>query len=266
MTTAVISDYLEGKILDYVLRGQVFASPASVYLGLFTANPTDANGGTEVSGGSYARKQLTAAFDVAANRATQNTAIIQFPTSTAVWGSVSHVGIFDAASGGHLLFHGEFADPLQVDAGDVYKTEAGALDISFGGDISTFLANEMLDHIFRASAFTQPADAYLALYTTMPNAGDSGGVEVTGGSYARKQCFGDAKWDAPHPTDGFIANTAIEAFAAASANWGEVVGMGIRSALTGGNLFWFKTLAASKTVYAGDTFRFPAGSIVLTAS
>ncbi len=52
MTTAILSDYLEGKIIDYVLRGGTFASPASVYLGLFTASPSDAGGGTEVSGGA----------------------------------------------------------------------------------------------------------------------------------------------------------------------------------------------------------------------
>ena len=98
MSTQIMSDYLEGKIIDYVLRSGTFASPASVYLALFTATPSDAGGGTEVSGGSYTRKQLTGAFDAAASRTTSNTSVITFPTATAVWGLVTSVGIFDQSS------------------------------------------------------------------------------------------------------------------------------------------------------------------------
>ena len=266
MTVAVLSDYLEGKFIDYVLRSGTFASPASVYLALFTATPSDSGGGTEVSGGSYARKQLTGAFDAAASRATSNTSVITFPTATAVWGLVTSVGIFDQSSGGNLLFYGSFSSNLQVDTGDTLSIAAGALDISLGGDISDFLANEMLDHILDGTSFTQPTAAWLTLYTTMPNSADTGGVEVTGGSYARVTCHGAAKWDAPNTTGGFTANTATETFPVASANWGTVVGMGIRSANTAGNLYFFKTLTASKTVYSGDTFRFSSGAIDITLS
>jgi len=266
MSVNIMSDYLEGKFIDYVLRGGTFASPASVYLALFTATPSDAGGGTEVSGGAYARKQLTGAFDAAASRTTSNTSVITFPTATAVWGLVTSVGIFDASSGGNLLFYGSFSSNLQVDTGDTLSIAAGALDISLGGDISDFLANEMLDHILDGATFTQPADAYLALYTTLPNSADSGGVEVTGGSYARVKCFGATDWDAPHATGGYTANTNIETFPVASANWGTVVGMSIRSANAAGDMYFFKTLTASKTVYSGDTFRFSAGSIDITLS
>lgn len=267
MTTAVLSDYLEGKFIDYVLRSGTFASPASVYLALFTATPSDAGGGTEVaSANAYARKQLTGAFDAASAGATANTATITFPTATGVWGLITSVGIFDAPTGGNLLFYGSFSSSLQVDTGDTLSIAAGALDISLGGDISTFLANEMLDHILNGATFTQPADAYLALYTTMPNAGDTGGVEVTGGSYARVQCFGAGDWDAPNATGGYTANTNIETFPVATANWGEVVGMAIRSANAAGNMYFFKTLTANKTVYSGDTFRFSAGAIDITLS
>ena len=266
MSVNIMSDYLEGKFIDYVLRSGTFASPASVYLALFTATPSDSGGGTEVSGGSYARKQLTGAFDAAASRATSNTSVITFPTATAVWGLVTSVGIFDQATGGNLLFYGSFSSNLQVDTGDTLSIAAGALDISLGGDISDFLANEMLDHILDGSTFTQPTDAYLTLYTTMPNSADAGGVEVSGGSYARVQCFGASDWDAPHATGGYTANTNTETFPVASANWGTVVGMGIRSANAAGSLYFFKTLTASKTVYSGDTFRFSSGSIDLTLS
>ena len=267
MTTAVMSDDLEVKFLNYVLRSGTFASPASVYLALFTATPSDAGGGTEVaSANAYARKQLTSAFDAASARATSNTATITFPTATGVWGLITSVGIFDASTGGNLLFYGSFGSNLQVDTGDTLSIAAGALDISLGGDISTFLANEMLDHILDGATFTQPTASWLALYTTMPNAGDSGGTEVTGGSYARVNSSGSAMWDAPNATGGFTANTSTLTFPVASANWGTVLGMAIRSANAAGDMYFFKTLTASKTVYSGDTFRFSAGAVDITLS
>lgn len=266
MTTAVLSDYLEGKFIDYILREQSFPSPSSVYLALFTSAPSDAGGGAEVSGGSYVRKQLTGGFNAAANGAASNNGSISFITSTDVWGLISHIGIFDAESGGNLLFYGEFDTALQVDTGDTYLIADGDLDVTINGDIATSLANEMLDHILNGSTFTQPTDAYIALYTTLPNSADSGGVEVSGGSYARVQCFGAADWDAPSATGGNTANTNTETFPVASANWGTIVGMAIRSAPTGGELYFFKTLVASKIVYINDTFRFLAGALTLTVS
>lgn len=264
MSTAVMSDYLENKFLEYVLRSGTFASPASVYISLHTGAVGTDDPGTEVSGGAYARVQLTSGFDAATSGATSNTAVITFPTATAVWGLVNAIGIYDAATAGNLLFWGEFSDDLQVDTGDTLSIAAGALDVSLGGDISTFLANEMLDHILDGATFTQPSTAYLALYTTMPNAGDTGGVEVTGGSYARVVCHGTGDW--AEASGGATSNLAVETFPVATANWGTVLGMGIRSASTAGSLYFFKTLTASKTVYSGDTFRFSIGAIDITVS
>jgi hypothetical protein len=49
------SDYLEDAVLDHVFRNTALTSPTTVYVALYTATPSDAGGGTEVSGGSYAR-------------------------------------------------------------------------------------------------------------------------------------------------------------------------------------------------------------------
>lgn len=264
MSTAVMSDYLENKFLEYVLRSGAFASPTSVYISLHVGALGTDTPGTEVTGGAYARVQMTGGFDPAVSGATANTGVITFPTATAVWGLVNAVGIWDTLSGGNLLFWGEFASDLQVDTGDTLSIAAGALDVSLSGDISTFLANEMLDHILDGASFTQPTAAWLTLYTTMPNAADTGGVEVTGGSYARVTCHGAGKWGAA--SAGATTNTATETFPVASANWGNVIGMGIRSANAAGNLYFFKTLTASKTVYSGDTFRFSSGAIDITVS
>lgn len=264
MTTAVISDYLEAKLLNFMLRNEDFSAPASVYLGLFTAAPSDAGGGTEVSGGSYARYELTGGFDAPASRHTQNTSLITFPTATADWGEVTHIGIFDALSGGNLLFWGAYTVSQNILSGKTETIPAGNLDVSITGYMSTYLANELLDHVLNGATFTKPTDAYLALYTTAPDIDDAGATEVSGGSYARISVWGSSDWDAPTATGGDTENTNVEAFAAATANWGEVVAVAIRSAITAGNLWWVKALVTPRTVNSGDTFRFSAGALDLT--
>lgn len=129
---SAISDYLEAKIINHVLRNTAYTSPGtSIYVALHTASPTDAGGGAEVSGGSYARQQVTA-WDApgATDGHTQNTNAIVFPTATASWGTVTHVGIWDAVSGGNLLFHGALDASKVVDTDDVFQFAAGALDVT----------------------------------------------------------------------------------------------------------------------------------------
>lgn len=101
-----MTDYLEDALLDHVLNGVAYTPPSSIYIGLFTAAPSDAGGGTEVSGGSYARVQVTAGFSTDdTDTRYSNDSDITFPVATASWGTVTHLGIFDAASGGNLLLY-----------------------------------------------------------------------------------------------------------------------------------------------------------------
>ena len=125
---AGFSDYYENKVIDHMLRNQAFTPPATVYVGLYTAAPTDAGGGTEVSGGSYARQAVTLA--AASNGATQNSADITFPTATADWGTIVAAGLFDAASAGNLLAWNNLTASKTVNSGDTFKITAGSLTIS----------------------------------------------------------------------------------------------------------------------------------------
>ncbi len=104
------STYLETTILNSVLRGAAFPAwtTGSHYVALFTAAPTDAGGGTEVTGGAYARVAVARATGTWAApsgtpSATSNAAAITFPNPTANWGTVTHAGIFDASTAGNLL-------------------------------------------------------------------------------------------------------------------------------------------------------------------
>lgn len=131
-----LSDYLEQELLDHIFNDDAYTSP-STWVALFTDDPTDAGTGTEVSGGSYARVRVyengggspewtLAAVDGDAY-AVENNGPITFPTATASWGTVTHVAVFDAATSGNLLYHGELDESKTVGNGDVFKILDGFL-------------------------------------------------------------------------------------------------------------------------------------------
>src|SRR4051794_26029028 len=111
-----LSDYAENKLLDHILGKTSLTMPATVRVALFTADPGEAGPGTEVSGGSYARQAL--ATSAASGGAAANSGDIAFPVATADWGTVTHVAILDAASGGNLLWHAPLNASKIVQSGD----------------------------------------------------------------------------------------------------------------------------------------------------
>ena len=125
---AKFSNYLENALVNHVLRNTALSSPTTVYLALFTDDPTDADSGTEVSGGSYARQAV--AFDAPSDGATANTSDIEFPEATASWGTVSHIGIYDALTDGNLLFHTNATVSKAIASGDQLIIKAGELDVT----------------------------------------------------------------------------------------------------------------------------------------
>jgi hypothetical protein len=121
------SNYLETELLDHVFTNSAYTAPSTLYLALFTGAPGEAGGGTEVSGSGYARQ--TAAFTVSGNTAT-NSGSIEFPTATGSYGTVSHVGVFDASSSGNLLCYAALSASKAIESGDVFRVPAGDLDIT----------------------------------------------------------------------------------------------------------------------------------------
>lgn len=128
------SDFLENELLDHVLGAAAYTAPATVYVGIFTAAPTDAGGGTEVTGGSYARVAVTndsTNWPAASGGAKSNGTAITFPSPSANWGVVVAFGIFDAASAGNLLYWGLISPNKTVNNGDPAPSFAvGALDVT----------------------------------------------------------------------------------------------------------------------------------------
>lgn len=131
---SAISDYLENALINHIFRNTDYTRPANIYVALFTAAPNDAGGGTEVSGGSYARVAVatgaSSAWDAASGGATANTGVTTFPTATADWGTITHMALFDASSGGNMLFHGALTSNKVVNNGDIFRFNAGELDVA----------------------------------------------------------------------------------------------------------------------------------------
>jgi hypothetical protein len=125
---AEFTNYLEAKLLDHVLTNTSFTSPTTVYAGLFTAAPDDTGGGTEVSGGSYARQAMS--FSAASGGATTTDADINFPQATADWGTVVAVGIHDAVTSGNLLMYTDLTTSKAIATGDILKISSGSLTVS----------------------------------------------------------------------------------------------------------------------------------------
>ena len=128
---AALSDYLENKLIDFLLRGQAYSAPATVYVALFTAGPTD-SGGTEVAGGSYARVPVSCSLaNFAGTQAagsttastgsggqTSNNVKITFPAPTGDWGTIIGAGVYDSATAGNLLLRGSLEANKVINGGD----------------------------------------------------------------------------------------------------------------------------------------------------
>jgi hypothetical protein len=125
---AAFSNYLEDALINGTLRATTYTAPTTVYVGLFTSDPTDAGSGTEVSGNAYARQSAT--FAAPSNGAASTDADVQFPQATGNWGTVTHFGVFDALTTGNLMYHGALTASKTIETGDVFKIATGNLTVT----------------------------------------------------------------------------------------------------------------------------------------
>ena len=122
------TNFLETEILDHVFAGAAYTAPSTKYLALFTAVADgEAGSVTEVTGGGYARQ--TVAFTTSGNT-TSNNAAVEFPTATANYGTVTHVGVYDASSSGNLMAYAALSSNKTIETGDVFRVPSGDLDIT----------------------------------------------------------------------------------------------------------------------------------------
>ena len=126
------TNYLENEVLDHILGegARDFTSPSTLFIGLFTA-VADGEAGTvtEVSGNAYARTAVN--FNVASGGSSTNDGAVTFPTASGGnWGTITHAGVYDASSGGNLLFYGALSVSKTVTDGDTFQIADEQLTIS----------------------------------------------------------------------------------------------------------------------------------------
>lgn len=138
---ANMTDYLENKLIDFLFRGASFTPPANLYIALYTVAPSDTGGGTEVTGGNYARQQLnpgasnwystqsdTTSTSTGTGGTTGNASTIAWNSVT--WtGTVVAVGICDALSGGNLLFYKTLTSSKTIASGDSISFATNSLTV-----------------------------------------------------------------------------------------------------------------------------------------
>jgi hypothetical protein len=135
-----MSDYLEEALMKAVFRNTAYSPPANIYVALFTATPSDAGGGTEVSGTNYARQAVDTTSGWAAPSAvsggfkTSNVAAIEFPVAGDDGGTIEAVGLFDddGTPSGNLLWWWTVVTPQACGTGSQVKFAIGALTITLG--------------------------------------------------------------------------------------------------------------------------------------
>jgi hypothetical protein len=125
------SDYWENKILDHIF-GKGSYTPPTIYVGLSTVDPTDSGSGlAEPNGNGYARVQTSASdWNAASNGTLNNSSDITFNQATGNWGTITHFALFDAATAGNMLAHGELSQSKSISESDTARFEAGDLNIS----------------------------------------------------------------------------------------------------------------------------------------
>lgn len=131
---AAFSDYLENTLISVTLRGGTYTG-TGVYVALFTADPTDAGTGTELSDAAYQRQRAhttvaSDGFTVPANGVSSNARNIIFPAIVDAQTTITHWGIFDAQSTGNLLYHSSLLNPKTLDPTDVLSFPIGSLSVT----------------------------------------------------------------------------------------------------------------------------------------
>lgn len=255
-----LSDYAELEVLDHILKTGIYTAATTLYVGLSDVTINDATTGGDVSEVTfdYARVACNT-WDTAASRATENTGVITFAEAAGDWGTILDFFVADAITDGNIIAYGTFSTPKAVGTGDNPSIAAGGIDISCNtGGMSDYLANAILDHIFKTAVYTAATTIYVGLFTgTIADASTGSAMgEPTGvGAYARVICN---TWTTA--SAGASANTAAITFAQATASWGTITDFFIADHLTTGNLLRYEKADASKAVGTNDTVQFDAGS------
>ena len=131
---SALSDSAEKLVLDFLMTSGTATRPTAWYVALYTSAPNDAStgstGGTEVSGNGYSRQSVTFAAASSPGGTTTSTNAQSFTASGGNFGTVTHMAIIDASSGGNMIWHGALTTSRTVSDGDTLTFSAGNIDLT----------------------------------------------------------------------------------------------------------------------------------------
>lgn len=117
------TNYLENALINATLRGQPFVV-SNVYVGLFTADPTETGStANEVNKASYERQLLT--FGVPIDGQSTNNNEVLFPIAQEDWGLITHAALLDAQNDGNMLYYGPLDVPKSIGQYSQFRFPAG---------------------------------------------------------------------------------------------------------------------------------------------
>lgn len=125
----MFTNFAENYLLNHLLGGAAYTNPATWYLALFTATPGEAGGGTECTGGGYAREALTnntTNFPTTTTSAKSLGVAAAFDEATNNWGTITGFALMDASSGGNMWIYGALTTPIVISQGDVARISVGS--------------------------------------------------------------------------------------------------------------------------------------------
>lgn len=269
-----LTNFGENQLADFI-RGESMALPASWWLTPLSAASDSSV--TEITGLGLSRVEVartlanfagtqgdtTTLPSNGTSHTTSNNGVVNLGTASGS-GTLAAIGFFDASSAGNCWMVWRLQTPLSFGNGDPVSLAISQIKFELGltGGMSDFLANKLIDLIFRGQAYTFPSSMWHALYKSAPsNAG--GGVEVGGGvgySRAELECTltaicgtqGAASTTVSSGTGGRIANNVAVAHPAPTGAWGVCTHGGWKDASSGGNLLFWGVLNSPITPLAGS--------------
>ncbi len=219
-----ITNFLEKKILDHVLKTASYSPPATVYVGLSTADPThDGSGWADPTYTGYARKAIS--FGAAASKSIAQNATVNFDPCTAGSSTAAYWGIWDQLTGGNLLAYGALSLSKDIEVGNTPSLASGQVTVTISaGAMFQALANTVLNWLFAAGSLSQPTHVKVGLSTSTPvdGANDGTGTNITepsGNGYAAGGVAQDS-WHAASGNPEAAANNGTLTLGPPTGSWG----------------------------------------------
>lgn len=258
------------KALNLMFGRTAYPSkPSTLYFALFTVAPTALGGGTEVTGGGYARKGMAANstnFAVISSTSPMvNSVAIQWPLASADWGTVVAWGVYDAATAGNLLFYDALATTPLIVSGQRASIAASGVSITMSGNYSSYMNVSLLNHIFNNTAFPVISSHYYGLGAGFGSTGLTS--ELSGSGYARVLLANNkTSYDvAGAVEDNTVFNLiATPQWIPSGSSWATHTHFGIYTALSGGSALWGGNIATVTAMAPGDTYQWGAGELALS--